>query len=73
MIAFLGWLWLLPLSVWDTLIELDKDIRAAIGLVAAMIILAAANYVFKRVPAVLEATPIETRAPGAVPRMEAEG
>jgi hypothetical protein len=38
-----------------------------------MIILAAANYVFKRVPAVLEATPIETRAPGAVPRMEAEG
>ena len=56
MIAFLAWLWLLPLSVWslttwDTIDTLDASVRAATGIVAAFVILAAANYLFRRLPA----------------------
>jgi hypothetical protein len=51
-VAFLAWLWLLPLSVWNTFdwIDWDKDIRAAVGVFAALVIVSLATYLFKRVP-----------------------
>lgn len=50
MVAFSAWLWLLPLSVWDTFIGWDNDIRAATGIFAALTIVSAANFRLKRFP-----------------------
>jgi hypothetical protein len=44
------WLWLLPLSPWDTWIDWDGYKRAALGVVAALVVVSLANYLFKRWP-----------------------
>jgi hypothetical protein len=49
-VAFAVWLWLLPLSIWDTFVEMDADVRAGIGIVAALLVVAAAQFAFKRWP-----------------------
>jgi hypothetical protein len=50
MVAFAAWLWLLPLSVWDTFVRWDNNIRAGLGVLAAVLIVSAANYLFKKYP-----------------------
>ena len=50
MVAFPIWLWLLPLSPWDTVTDLDAYKRAASGIVAALIVVSLANFVFKKWP-----------------------
>jgi hypothetical protein len=53
MVAFAGWLWLLPLSVWDTfdkVADLDESVRAAAGVVAALVIASSAAFLFKKIP-----------------------
>jgi hypothetical protein len=46
-VAFAVWLWLLPLSLWDTFVDLDGAIRAGVGIVAALIVVAAVQYAFR--------------------------
>jgi 4-amino-4-deoxy-L-arabinose transferase-like glycosyltransferase len=61
MVAFPVWLWLLPLSPWDTLFDLQEYKRAATGIVAAVVVVSSANYIFKRWPL----PPPPTRSRGA--------
>jgi hypothetical protein len=50
MVAFPVWLWLLPLSPWDTLTDLQEYKRAATGIVGAVILVSLAKYLLKRWP-----------------------
>jgi hypothetical protein len=60
MVAFVVWLWLLPLSPWDvppwdgepwdTIKDLDGEKRAATGVVAAFAVVIGAGYLFKKLP-----------------------
>jgi hypothetical protein len=54
LVAFAAWLWLLPLSVWDTFAwvteEFDANERAGYGIGAAILILAVAGFLFKTKP-----------------------
>jgi hypothetical protein len=50
MAAFPVWLWLLPLSPWDSVLDLDGVVRAGVGIVAALVVVSLANYLFKRWP-----------------------
>ena len=52
MVAFAAWLWLLPLSVWDTITDLDANIRAGVGIAGALVIVSAASFLFKKWPVV---------------------
>jgi hypothetical protein len=55
MIAFAAWLWLLPLSAWnlfpwDPISSLAAHIRAATGIVGALVIVSGAGVLFRRWP-----------------------
>jgi hypothetical protein len=54
LVAFAAWLWLLPLSVWDTFAriteEFDANERAAYGIGAALLIVGVAGFLFKKIP-----------------------
>jgi hypothetical protein len=67
MVAFPVWLWLLPLSAWDTVVDWDGYKRAAVGIVAALIVVSLANYVFKRWPLPPPPTPTPTPLPPTPP------
>jgi|SRR5262245_15958482 len=52
-VAFGAWLWLLPLSVWDTVKwvkNLDAAVRGGVGVTAAFAVVVLANFLFKRFP-----------------------